>query len=140
MLLYSTPLIASGIGWWVNSVSDRYVVSFMLSVAATGILSVAYKIPQMINVLQGIIMQAWQISAFKEYGSEGAARFYGNAFSIVNLIMSAACSFLTIMTIPLGALLYKKEFFAACEFVPFLLVSCVINSASGIRSGCIKPI
>ena len=132
MLLYSTPLIASGIGWWVNSVSDRYVVSILCSVAATGILSVAYKIPQIINVLQGIIMQAWQISALKEYGKKDAAKFYGNTFSIVNLIMSGACSFLTVMTFPMGKLLYKKGFFAACEFVPFLLVSCVINSASGI--------
>lgn len=75
MLNYSIPLIATVVGWWINSTADRYVVSFIVGVSANGLLSVAYKIPQIINTLQGIFIQAWQISAIKEYGDNETANF-----------------------------------------------------------------
>ena len=131
MLSYSVPLIATSLGWWVNSTSDRYIVAFICGVGANGLLSVAYKIPAIINTLQGIFIQAWQISAIKEYGSKDKARFYGNAFSALNVMMAIACSVLILLTRPIAHLLFAKGFFIAWQYVPFLLVSCVANSASG---------
>ena len=130
MLIYCTPLIATTIGWWVNSTSDKYVVALMVGVGANGLLSVAYKIPQIINTLQGIFIQAWQISAIREYGENDTVVFYGRTFKYINLLMCAACSLLIILTKPIGHLLYQKDFFSAWQYVPFLLVSCVLNSAS----------
>ena len=131
MLLYCMPLIATTLGWWVNNTSDKYVVAFIAGVSASGLLAVSYKIPQIINTLQGIFIQAWQISAIKEYDEKDKASFYGKAFLTINVLMCAACAWLIILTKPLGFLLYKKEFFEAWQYVPFLLVSCVLNSASG---------
>ena len=102
----------------------------MVGVGANGLLSVAYKIPQIINTLQGIFIQAWQISAIKEYGENDTAEFYGRTFSYITLIMCATCSLLILLTKPIGHLLYQKDFFPAWQYVPFLLVSCVLNSAS----------
>lgn len=132
MLLYSVPLIASAVGWWVNSGSDRYVVTFFCGVAANGVLSVAYKIPTILNTFQGIFIQAWQISAIKEYGENDTAGFYGQTFVTINLLMCVACSWLIILTKPLAQLLYAKDFYEAWQFVPFLLMSSVLNSASGM--------
>lgn len=131
MLSYCTPLIASGIGWWVNSGSDKYIVTFFCGVAANGILSVAYKIPAILNTLQGIFIQAWQISAVKEYGEENTNKFYGNIFSVTNVLMCTVCSWLILLTKPLAYLLYAKDFYIAWKFVPFLLVSSILNCASG---------
>lgn len=97
MLIYSVPLIATVVGWWVNSCADKYIVTFILGISANGLLSVSYKIPQIINTIQGIFTQAWQISAIKEYGSSDTADFY-----------------------------------EAWKYVPFLLVSSVLNCASGL--------
>lgn len=132
MLMYSVPLIATAVGWWINSAADKYVVAFMLGVASNGLLSVSYKIPQIINTLQGIFTQAWQISAVKEYGEEDTSKFYGNTFSSINLLMCAACSFLIILSRPLAHILYAKEFYVAWQYVPFLLLSSVLNCASGL--------
>lgn len=132
MLLYSVPLIATTLGWWVNSAADKYVVTFLLGIAANGLLAVSYKIPQIINTLQGVFIQAWQISAIKEYGEEGTAEFYGKTFTIINLLMCATCSWLIILTKPLAHILYAKDFYAAWQFVPFLLISSVLNCASGL--------
>lgn len=132
MLVYCIPLMASAIGWWVNSAADKYVVVFMLGVAANGILSVSYKIPQIINVVQSIFIQAWQISAIKEYGEQDTAKFYGQTFTIINVLMCAACSWLIILTRPLAHLMYAKDFYQAWQYVPFLLISSVLNCASGL--------
>lgn len=132
MLAYCVPLIASVVGWWINSGSDRYVVTFFCGVAANGILSVSYKIPTILNTLQGIFIQAWQISAIKEYGEQDTAKFYGNTFVIINLLMCAACSWLILLTRPLAHILYAKDFYQAWQYVPFLLIASVLNCASGM--------
>ena len=132
MLMYCIPLIATVLGWWVNSASDKYVVSFLCGVAANGILSVSYKIPQIINTLQGIFIQAWQISAIKEYGDEDTSKFYGNTFVMINLLMCMACAWLILLTKPIASILFAKDFYVAWQYVPFLLISCVLNCASGL--------
>lgn len=132
MLAYSIPLIATVVGWWINSTADKYVVTFMLGVASNGILSVSYKIPQIINTLQGIFTQAWQISAIKEYGERDTAVFYGNTFTIINLLMCVACSWLTLLTKLLARILYAKSFYVSWKYVPFLLIASVLNCASGL--------
>lgn len=131
MLIYCVPLVCTIIGWWVNSAADRYVVTWMCGIAANGILSVAYKIPSIINTLQGILIQAWQISAVKEYGNADSAYFYGKIFNYLNFVMCTACSFLVFLTKPLAHLLYANDFYIAWKYVPFLLVSSVFNFASG---------
>lgn len=132
MLAYSIPLIATVVGWWINSTADKYVVTFMLGVASNGILSVSYKIPQIINTLQGIFTQAWQISAIKEYGERDTAVFYGNTFTIINLLMCVACSWLILLTKLLARILYAKSFYVSWKYVPFLLIASVLNCASGL--------
>ena len=43
MLLYSIPLIVTVVGWWINNAADKYAVSMMCGLAATGLLSIAAK-------------------------------------------------------------------------------------------------
>lgn len=132
MILYSVPLMLTSIGWWINSTADKYVVTFMLGVTYNGLLSVSYKIPQIINTIQGIFIQAWQISAIKEYGGNDTAKFYGNTFTIINLLMCATCSWLILFTRPLAHILFAKDFYEAWKFVPILLLASVLNCASGL--------
>lgn len=132
MLLYSMPLIATALGWWVNNTLDKYAVAFLCGVAANGLLSVSYKIPSILNVAQQIFIQAWQISAIKEYGEHDTSRFYGKTFSMVNMMMCAFCAGLIFLTRPLAHILYAKDFYTAWCYVPFLLVSSVFNCAAGL--------
>ena len=131
MILYSLPLIVSIWGWWVNNAANKYIVSLFIGSSANGLLSVAYKIPSIISVLQSIFIQAWQISAIKEFGSENANCFYGRTFSFLNATTSILCSLLLILTKPIASIMYSNEFYNAWEYVPFLLIACVINSAAG---------
>ena len=131
MLAYCAPLIVTVLGWWVNSAADKYVVALMCGFAANGILSVSYKIPAILNVLQGVFIQAWQISAIKEYGETDSAQFYGDTFRTINTLLCLFCAILIIFSKLLSKFLFSKEFFQAWQYVPFLLISCVMNNASG---------
>ena len=46
-----------------------------MGIGANGILSVANKIPSILNVFVGMFGQAWQISAIKEYGEKQSGEF-----------------------------------------------------------------
>lgn len=132
MLKYCMPLIFSTVGWWINSASDRYVVAFMCGVGASGILSVSYKIPAIINTVFGMFGQAWQISAIREYGEKDSKKFYADSFVFINLMMCIGCGLLILLSKPLARILYAKDFYAAWQYAPFLLVSSVFNTASGL--------
>lgn len=132
MLRYSIPLIFSTLGWWINSASDRYVVTFICGLGANGILAVAYKIPGIINTVFGMFGQAWQISVIKEYGEKNSKKFYSDSFIIINFMMCTGCAVLMLLSKPLAEILYAKEFYNAWQYAPFLLVSTVFNTLSGL--------
>lgn len=131
MFVYCLPLIFSTIGWWVNNTSDKYVVAFMCGAASNGLLSVAYKIPSILNTIQSIFIQAWQISAIKEYDGDKTREFYGNTFAYLNLFICFVATSLIILLRPIAKIMYSKEFFEAWKYVPFLIVASVLNSSSG---------
>lgn len=131
MLIYSMPLIFTTVGWWVNNALDKYAVTFIVGVSATGILSVAYKIPTILSTLQSIFIQAWQISAIKEYEVGDSSKFYGIMFSYLNFMVCCAAIVLIMLTRPIASIMYSKNFYAAWQYVPFLILAAVFNSAAG---------
>ena len=58
MVAYSVPMGLGNIGWWINNVSDRYIVTWICGLAANGVYSVAYKIPSLLSMFQQIFNQA----------------------------------------------------------------------------------
>lgn len=132
LISYSAPLVLNTLGWWANSALDRYIVTWLCGISVNGIYSVSYKIPSILNTMQGIFVQAWQISAIKENVSKDSPQFYGRILDTVNFLMSACCMVLIALTIPIARILFAKDFFEAWQFAPFLLLSCVINVAGGV--------
>lgn len=131
MIKYSTPLILNTVGWWMNNALDRYAVTFVCGAAVNGIFSVAYKIPTILATVQQIFIQAWQISAIKEYSND-SRHFYGKMMNFINMTMGITCMGLIFLTKSLAKFLYANDFYQAWQYVPFLLVSGVLNSASGV--------
>lgn len=129
MLLYSAPLIFTCLGWWVNSAADKYIVTLFCGIASNGLLAISYKIPTIINTVQSIFMQAWQISAIKEY--ENGDDFFKLMFDYYNLLMCITSSILIMLTRPLASFLFAKDFYQAWQYVPLLLVCSVLNGAAG---------
>ena len=134
MTAYSSPLIFNQLAWWINNVSDRYVVTWICGAAANGIYSVAYKIPSVLAVFQTIFNQAWTLSAVKELKSKEGS-FYSNIYRMYNCAMVILCSLLIAGDRIIAKMLFAKEFYAAWKYAPFLIVSVVFGSMSGLLGG-----
>ncbi len=132
MIAYCFPLIVNTLAWWANSAADKFVVTFMLGAAANGLLAIAYKIPNMLSVLQGIFNQGWQISAIKEFSENHDGTFFSKVVLLINSVMNVGASVLILLTKVIAKFLFAKDFFQAWIFVPLLVLSVVINTNSGI--------
>lgn len=94
MLYYSVPLIPTTVFWWITSVSDRYMISVILGNEVNGIYTVANKLPTMLTLLSGVLMQAWQYSVISESKSsrQTQATFYSNVWLWLSAALFFVCS------------------------------------------------
>ncbi len=136
MVTYSSPLIGNSVAWWINNVSDRYILTFMQGVAINGIYSISYKIPAILSMIQGIFNNAWSISAITEFNSEDRDGFIGTVYGSYASLSILACSIIMLFNIPIANILYAKDFFRAWEYVPFLLVGTMFNGMA-LFLGCL---
>ena len=131
LLTYSIPLIMTTIGWWLNNTSDKYIITAIKGIEINGLLSIAYKIPSILTIIYGIFIQAWQISAMKEYGKDDSNEFYNKVFITLNLFVYGVASLLIIGTRVLSYVVFAKEFYNAWIFVPYLILSAVFTASAG---------
>lgn len=136
MVAFSAPLVANSLAWWINDVSDRYVVTVVCGVAVNGIYAVAYKIPSILSTLQTIFYNAWVISAVKEFDPEDSDGFLGRTYELYSGAMAICCSGIMLLNVPLASFLYSNEFFEAWRYVPLLLVGVLLNGLA-LFEGCL---
>lgn len=135
MLGYCKPMILNGIAWWINSASDRYIVTWFCGIAVNGIYSVGYKIPSILNIFQTIFSQAWTLSAVHDFDAEDSSGFFSKMYNLYNMAMTIMCSVLIISTRVLAKILYAKDFYSAWQYVPFLMIAIVFGALSGYIGG-----
>lgn len=135
LVLYSLPLIANSLAWWVNNSSDRYIVIFFCGMAANGIYSVASKIPSILTVFQTIFSQAWTLSAVKDFDPEDSKGFFTNTYRGYNCLMTVICSLLIVLDKPLAKFLYANDFYKAWQYVPWLTIAVLFGSMAGYIGG-----
>ena len=130
MIKYSSPLIANSISWWINNASDRYILTWLRGASANGIYTVSYKIPTILSMFQNIFFNAWSISAISEFDENDTDGFIGTNYSLYSFVSLFVCSGLLIINIPLAKFLYRGDYFAAWQCVPFLLFGTVFSGIS----------
>lgn len=135
LVVYSLPLIANSLAWWVNNSSDRYIVIFFCGMAANGIYSVASKIPSILTVFQTIFSQAWTLSAVQDFDPEDSNGFFANTYRGYNCLMTIICSLLIVLDKPLASFLYAKDFYKAWQYVPWLTIAVLFGSMAGYIGG-----
>lgn len=134
MNAYSKPMVFNNLAWWVNNASDRYIVTWLCGAAENGIYSISYKIPSLLNVFQEIFSQAWTLSAVKEYNAKNSD-FYTTVYGIYNFAMVFTCSCLIIVDKLIAKILFSQEFYTAWTYAPFLMISVLFGSLSGLIGG-----
>lgn len=128
MLRYSIPMMPNSVSWWIANASDRYILSAFSGLSATGIYSVAYKIPTLVSTVSSLFGNAWKLSAVNDFGSEESKRFFSDIYSKLTAIMLISSSFLNLINKPLAHILFSKDFYQAWRCVPLLVLASVFHS------------
>lgn len=131
MIMFSAPLIASSLSWWINNASDKYILTYMCGISVVGIYSVAYKIPTILSVLGTVISKAFTISAIKEIDIDDSDGFLGKSYSLISYVMTIGCAMLILLNPFLSKVLFAKDFYNAWKFVPPLLIAFLMSAISG---------
>lgn len=134
MLQFSIPTIFSGILWWVTSSSDRYFITWMCGSSASGIYSVAFKIPLIIVTIDAIFGAAWLNTLYDTYKTKEGKAYIIKVFNGYSFLLCFLCSFLIMTNKFLSNLLFSKEFYEAWKYVPILLISVVLSTSSNFLS------
>ena len=122
MILYSIPLIPNCVLWWISNLSDRYFLSFFIGLSATGIYSVANKIPTILNQVNLMLIKAWQTSAISEEKSNDFFQYDIKIFKLYYSILSVFSSLLIVFNKKLLLLLIGEEFISAWKYIPLLIL------------------
>lgn len=130
MRKFSGPLVLNQTAWWINNVSDRYMLTWIMGARVNGIYAVAYKIPTILSICQGFVTQAWSISAIEEHDSEEVSIYYSKVFSIYFFVICVSMSILLLMNNFLSKILLKNDFYEAGYYTPILLLAAVYLGCS----------
>lgn len=132
MVVFSLPLIPTALFWWINTLSDKYVITYMLENGKyiNGLYSAAHKLPTFITMIAGVIMQAWNISAITEDNAKDKKRFYKNVFGSFSAVIFMGASFVIIMTKIVTRILVAESYYESWQFVPILMLATVFTCFS----------
>lgn len=134
MCKYSAALIPNAISWWVINVSDRAIISSMLSVAANGIYAAANKFSGMYINAYNIFNIAWTESAAVHINDQDKDEYFSKTINTGFKVF--ACFALIIIGVSpfVFPLLINAKFGEAYNQIPLLMLSSLFNVGVGLVS------
>ena len=130
MVKYALPLIPNTIFWWAMNAMDKYVISFYYGKSLNGLYAVSHKIPTILNTVNIIFFQAWQLSAIEEVRSKDRKEYYASVFRYLSTFMLWVMSAIMFILRPLFALWTTPEYYDAWKCTPILLFATLFMSFS----------
>lgn len=128
MVVYSLPMILNSVSWWIINSSDKVMCEFFLSASASGIYSVASKIPSILSTLTNIFNQAWIISSVSEYDTTKDGQFYSRIFTVFNCMLVMVASGIVLIIKPFMQIYVGVSFIESWQYVPLLLLGSIFQS------------
>ena len=138
MLKYSIPMIPTILAWAINTSIDRYMIVWMYGLGASGVYSVAHKIPTIMMTILSVFSQAWQISVITNHGSKDESQYYTNVYKGLDFLSLSGCFFILITCKMLASFLFAKDFYIAWQYVPMLTISAMFASHAGVLAAAFR--
>lgn len=128
MVSFSLPMILNNVSWWIINSLDKVMVEYFVSVAASGIYSVASKIPSVLTTLTNIFNQAWIISSVSEYDTTKEGNFYSKTFAVFSCILIIFASGIVLIIKSFMQIYVGDSFVESWQYVPILLLGSIFQS------------
>ena len=121
LILFCIPLIPNTICWWISNCSDRFMITYFLGVSANGIYAISYKVPTILTILVGILIQAWQISANQASEDKQIGNYYTRIYKYLDAFVLCVSAGTIILVQPLISIMAADDYFEAWRYVPCLV-------------------
>lgn len=124
MLQYALPFIPNTVSWYINQLSDRWIISIFLGAGANGIYALANKIPSIVNILYPAFNLAWTDSATRSVNDPDSGKYYNRMFKMLFCIVSAG----TVLLLAASPIIFEilcrnKSLYGAFGFTPTLIIA-----------------
>lgn len=135
MVKYSYPLVPNSISWAIINLSDRVLITAFLGASINGIYSIANKFPTIINTFYNFFYMAWKETASKIVKEDNKEEFYNNIYlNLKNFLMAVSLCLIGILPF-VFPILIKKEYVAAYNYIPPLILSIYFSNLSSFYGG-----
>jgi len=135
LISYSWPMVPNSMSMWVMRVSDRFVVTLFMGVAANAVYSVANKIPSLLTLAQSAFTMAWQENASIVSKDDDADAYYSAMFRTMFDLMAGFLGLLICVTPLLFILLIRGDYGEAYFQMPVLFLGMFFFSQCGFLGG-----
>lgn len=135
MIAYSWPMVPNSMSMWVMQVSDRFVISTFMGLAANAVYSVANKIPSLLSIAQSTFTMAWQENASIVSKDEDADAYYESMFHTMFDLMAGALGLLICATPLLFVLLIRGDYSESYHQMPILFIGMFFSSMCSYLGG-----
>lgn len=120
---YSIPMIPNSISWWIFSSSDRIIVSAMIGLSATGILSVAYKLSNIIIVVYNVFNMSLTESIALNINDSDVDEYFNNIYNTIgNFFVSLGTIIIAFLPF-IFHILINKNYNSAYGLIPIAIVA-----------------
>lgn len=134
LIAYSFPLVPNGVSWWVINVSDRTIISIVISVAANGIYAVANKYAAIFSSIFNIFSMSWTESASVHINDKDRDSFFSETFNAsIRLFGSLGLALIVFIPI-LFPLMVRPTYNEAYLYIPILILGAFFNAIVGLYS------
>ena len=136
LMLFSLPLIPGTMLWWIISVSDRYLLTWISGGDVNGLYVVAAKVPTLLTLLCTVFLNAWKISAVTEDSGDSEAEkkrkseFYGRVYQIYITVLFCAGTGIILFSKIFARILFANEFYSAWQYIPVLTLGALLYNLS----------
>lgn len=134
MLKYSIPLIPNTVCSWIISISDRYLITYLIGSSANGIYAIANKIPTILMIVANIFSEAWQISAVGEESQAARERFFSKVLDVYQSVAFLTAAILIATAKISTILLASPDFYEAWQYIPFLVLATTFSCLASFLS------
>lgn len=142
MLKYSLPMIPTLLSWSINLYINKYMLIGMLpsgeGLGASGIFSVANKIPSVLTAILGIFTQAWQLSAIANVNDADESDYYTEMYGAMHIVSLLGCMVIIPFSKWISALLFDPAYYTAWQHIPFLMLSAFYSCLSGFLASAFR--
>lgn len=127
MLAYSIPMIPNALFWWIGVSINRFFITGMIGIGASGLFAAAQKIPNLLNTFSGIFQQAWQLSAFQEFKKKDISGFFATVFKLYHSGIAVVSTVIIVLAQWFASFMLQKDFYYAWPMISIMILAFYFN-------------